>query len=812
VSESPLAVAAERRESAQQALAQANEAWARGDLAAAREHCFAVVATEALEPQFRSYAHLRAAQSYAAQGTPSAARDEYARIAAEQSYPRVHRAEAEERVRELQRLADGLPPRDPLASRTAMPPVTDFAAEVFVAPDGNDAGDGTRERPFASLSAARDRVRELRAGGTTGAIAVRIRPGEYQVTETLALSEEDSGSEGAPIVYRADGDAPAVFYGGVRLSGSRTVTDPPVLSRLPEAAQGHVVECSLSALGIDDYGQLSVRGFAQPPAAPTLELFVDREPMTLARWPNEGFVGIAALVEPGSKADGVPSVFEYISDRHARWTAAEDPWLFGYFRYLWADATAKVGKIDTEARTVTTAEAYHYGGGMSTQQGIQYYAFNLLEEIDAPGEWYLNRATGMLYLYPPTDTDRSTTEIGLFSGPMVTMEGVSHVRLEGLTFDLGRYRGLVLQDCSNCVIGGCTVSRMADNGIMIHGGRRNVLIGCDVHTIGRRATEVIGGDRETLTPGEHVVENCRIHTCGRIDRTYTPCIQLEGVGNRVAHNLLYDCPSSVMRIEGNDHLVEYNEVHSAVRESDDQGAIDVFLNATYRGLIFRHNFFHHIGKTGTEAAVHGQAALRLDDAISGVVVYGNVFYRSANGNFGAIQMNSGRDNIIDNNIFADCRQGISGGYYADNSVWRQLREGNPPAGFYSNELYLSRYPEMARMMDEGALSFVWRNVFYRCGRLATRAEGLELFENGVFGDDDPGFVDAPGGDFRLGPDAKLLHKVGFRPIPVGEIGLYEHDLRASWPVDAPPVELPVVFHHHQYILYNHSTHILLFLI
>jgi len=137
--------------------------------------------------------------------------------------------------------------------------------------------------------------------------------------------------------------------------------------------------------------------------------------------------------------------------------------------FLWADATAKVAKIDTRARTITTAEGYHYGGGMSTQQGIQYYAFNLLEEIDAPGEWYLNRSTGMLYLYPPTDPDASTIEIGLFSGPMVTMEGVSHVRLEGLTFDLGRYRGLALQDCTDCAIAGCTVSRMADNGIMVPG-------------------------------------------------------------------------------------------------------------------------------------------------------------------------------------------------------------------------------------------------------------------------------------------------------------------------------------------------------
>jgi hypothetical protein len=97
---------------------------------------------------------------------------------------------------------------------------------------------------------------------------------------------------------------------------------------------------------------------------------------------------------------------------------------------------------------------------------------------------------------------------------------------------------------------------------------------------------------------------------------------------------------------------------------------------------------------------------------------------------------------------------------------------------------------MARMMDEPALNFVWRNVFYRCGRLATRAQGLELFENGVFADDDPGFVNAPEGDFRLQPGARLFETVGFRPIPADEIGLYDDEYRASWPVAAPPVGVP----------------------
>jgi hypothetical protein len=513
--------------------------------------------------------------------------------------------------------------------------------------------------------------------------------------------------------------------------------------------------------------------------------------MTVARWPNEGFVRIRKLLDGGSKAEGRPSVFEYEDERHARWTGASDLWLFGYFRYLWADAAIKVARIDTATRTVTTAEAYQYGGGMDAGQGIIYYAFNLLEEIDQPGEWYLDRESGVLYLYPPGDLAAATVEIGMLASPMVTLDKVTDVRFEGLVLDLARHHGIVAKDCERCLIAGCTVSRMAGNGITIDGGREDVLLGCDVHTIGRRATEVLGGDRATLTPARHVVENCRIYNFGRIDRTYTPAVQLEGVGNRVAHNLMYDGPSSVMRIEGNDHLMEFNEVHSAVRESDDQGAMELFMNPTYRGVVFRYNRFRNVGKTGSEGAVHGQAAIRFDDAISGMVVYGNIFQRSANGNFGAIQMNSGRDNTMDNNIFADCKQAVSGGWYPGNSVWRMIAEKRTPPEFFTSELYLSRYPAIATMMDTPGINHLWRNVFYRCGRVATgNPSHLDLLENGVFEEGDPGFVDAAAGDFRLKPDAPLLDRVPFRPIPVEEIGLYADRYRATWPVVTTPAEVP----------------------
>jgi hypothetical protein len=791
VTESPEAVAAEKREALMDAFAKTREAWAAGDYASVRTACAAVISSPNAPASLRSYADLRSAQSYAAQGKTDLAKAEYARIAANTAYPLVHRGEASDCGAELDRAARGLPRRDPAASRTRVPRVV-FAAKIFVSPKGSDANDGSATAPVATLTRARDLVRALKAAGTNGAIAVAVQAGEYRVTGPLTLSQQDSGTPESPVVYQAVRPGKALFYGGTRLTGFQPVTDPAILERLPEEGRGHVLRCDLRALGITDYGQLAVRGFGQPPSPPTLELFVNGQPMTLARWPNKGFVGIRKLVQPGSKADGKPSIFEYIDDRAARWTKAEDAWLLGYFRFLWADATVKITKVDPAVHTITAAEAYQYGPpGMDNGQGIQYYAFNLLEEIDQPGEWYLDRTTGVLYLYPPSDLANATVEISLLSTPMVTMDRVTDVRLEGLTFDLARYNGLVLTGCSRCLVAGCTVSRMAGNGITIQDGEADGLLGCDIHTIGRRATEIIGGDRATLKPGRHFVENCRIYNFGRIDRTYTPAIQLEGVGNRVAHNLMYDGPSSAMRIEGNDHVIEFNAVHNVVRESDDQGAMELFGNPTYRGVVFRYNRFMNCGKTGPGRALCGQAAIRFDDAISGMLVYGNVFVRSANGGFGAVQINSGRDNVMDNNLFVDCKQGISGGYYPGNGVWIQAAAKPSPAGFYINDLYLKRYPEMAPMLVKPGINHVWRNVFYRCGPMATGSHAtLDPVENGVFGEQDPGFVDAAKGDYHLKPGAALFATVGFRPIPVDEIGLYQDTYRASWPVGTTPEAVP----------------------
>ncbi len=764
------------------------KSWSARDYQAFRESWQNVATNAGAQSQFQSYARLRIAQSHLAETNLPAAKSEYQTISTNAAYPESHRYEAAECLGEIDRAEQGLSARDPSVSRTKIPTIPAFAVELFVGPEGNDTNSGTRAEPFATLNKARDSIRALKVHGPlSGPVCVHLSSGTYPAQKTFSLSAIDSGTETGPVVYRADEKGAAVLYGGTKVSGFVPVTDPLILARIPAEARGKIFQCDLRKAGITDFCPLTERGYGVEPPACTLEVFFNESPLILARWPNEGFVNGGKIIQPGSAKPNQPSVFEYLDDRAARWTNAEDVWLFGYFRHGWADRTLKIRNIDTVKKQISCGP-YIFGDEVMhpvpwfNKGRIKYYAFNLLEELDQPGEYYLNRKTGILYFYPPGDLAHATVEISLLSEPMIAMRGVSNVRFEGITFDLSRSDCMGIENCTNCLVAGCTVKRFAGSGIFISGGRSDGILGCDLYSLGRSATDVVGGDRATLTPARHFVENCLMYEFGRLDHTYVPGIRMEGVGIRAAHNFFHDCPSSAIRFDGNDMLMEYNRADHVVLESEDQGAMETFGNPTFRGNVLRYNEFSFIGPGAAMEGSAGRAAIRLDDAISGTLIYGNIFYHASQ-SFGAVNINGGRDNIIDNNIFADCEEAITGSYDSHNAHWKEI--GKDPE-LITSALYLQRYPDLQRMKEQPGLNFAWRNIFWKCGPLFSEysrpaAQKFNLLANDAYASDNPGFVDAPNANFALKPDAEPIARIGFHPVPVEEIGLYPDAYRASWP-------------------------------
>ena len=763
-------------------LQMAHAACEGGDHATARAEYARIIETPDAPPQYRTYAQLCIGQTCVRQKDYDGARAAYEKVLKLEGAPEHYRWEAEDCLREVERLKAGLPRRDPAWSRMKLPARSAAGAEFWVAADGADGHPGTRQHPFASLRGARDAIRALRRtnGLPEGGVVVTVQPGGYRVTETLKLEAGDSGTEASPIVYRAEVAAKARFTGGVRISGFAPVTDAAILARLPEESRGKMLQTDLGAQGIIDFGELRPRGFGfNPPAA--AEVFFDGRPLQPGRWPNEGYVQTGKVLDAGGGAQG--AAFQYSGDRPARWTQARDPWVFGFWRFLWADASLGVAGIDTQARQLKLAHPYGYGGGVA--EDMPYYAYNLLEEIDQPGECYLDRTTGILYVYPPSDPAKATVEFSLLATPFVQMDEVSHVTLEGLLFELGRTNAVVINGGDHCLVAGCVIRKLAGDGIVIEGGSNHGVLSCDLYTLGRGGTRVKGGDRRTLTAGGQFVENCHVHHFSRLDRTYTPAVLMDGCGNRIAHNLFHDSPCHAIRLEGNDHVVELNEIHSVLQESDDQGGLDMFFNPTYRGDILRYNFWHDIGNGLTPC---GQAGIRLDDAISGVIVYGNVFWRCSHANFGGLQIHGGKENEVDNNVFADCDYGISFSGWGPER-WKAFLASEAVVKATTEDvdirkpLYSTRYPALAHLEESPDVNMVWRNLAYHCGAFLTRDRGIQDLMDNRVSSQDPGLAEAEPRERLRRLAAVIGEPAGFRPIPWKEIGLYEDRLRTSLPVE-----------------------------
>jgi len=657
------------------------------------------------------------------------------------------------------------------------------ALNLFVSPNGSDTWQGTVDRPFASLARARDFVRHLKekemmpAGGVT----IHLREGTYYFEESFSLTSADSGTEEAPVVYQTCGDEDVHLTGGQRISGFRPVSDPEVRRRLDENARRHVLEVSLKDQGITDLGALTPRGFGRPVRPAHLELFFNGEPMDLARWPNHGFTHITGIPEEASHGDehggtlgDLACGFYYAGGRPAGWRHVDDVWVHGYWAWDWANTYEKVETIDCERHWVKTEPPY---GLYGFRKGQRFYFLNVLEELDRPGEYYVDRKTGMLYFWPPAPVENGEATVSLLAGPLVSLKDTEHVSLRGFCLECTRGSAIEIEGGKSNTICGCTIRNAGNHGVNVKGGTGHKVAGCQIFQTGDSGIRVDGGDRKNLIPGGHVVSDNHIHHMGRWTRCYQPAVAVNGTGNCVSHNLIHDGSHNAIQLSGNDHLIEFNEIHHVCLETGDVGAFYMGRDWTERGNVIRHNFFHHIEAEGSG----GSMAVYLDDCASGTLVYGNIFYRTTR----AVFIGGGRDNIVDNNIFVDCHPAImiDGRGLDDSPVWHNMvyktMKERLDAVNYMQPPYSKRYPELAALNEyyiqgdgvppEG--NRVVRNVV--CGgtwlkvHWHAREEMVDTHDNltGL----NPRFADPERMNFQLEDDSPAW-TLGFRRIPIKEIG------------------------------------------
>lgn len=686
-------------------------------------------------------------------------------------------------------------------------PLPEPALRLYVSPSGNDANPGTALAPFATLVRARDAIRALKANGALapGGVEVRVGAGTYEQTVSFELGAQDGGTAAAPVVFRAEPGAEVRLTGGRRLppAAFQPVRDEAVLARLDPAARGHVMAADLRALGITELGTIpdTFQG-----ALPGPEVFFNDQRLPLARWPNQGWATISRIIETGSiprvgDTSAKGGVFEVADDRVARWRVADGVWLHGYWCFDWYAEVIRVEAIDAATRQIALAKPSVYGVKQGNPSPRRFYALNVLEELDQPGEYVIDRTRGMLYLWPSGELANARIVMSLLRGPVVVLRETSHVVFRGFIVEAVQGNGFDVVGGTGNRILACDVRNCRDLGININGGSGHRVEACDVHETGTGGIALVGGDRKTLTPAGHQAVNNHVWAFSRHKLTYSNAVQMGGVGNRAAHNLIHDAPHQAIGIGGNDHVFEYNVVHHICTETDDCGAYYKGRNPSCRGNLVRYNFWHNIGSP----MGHGNAAVYFDDGDGGDTVFGNVFFRCGDpgkGSFGTVFSHGGHDLLAENNIFIECKRALGSAPWNDKR-WQDALKGGGESGWQTRLLkevditqppYTTRYPELVGFMDpppgKPRVSRAVRNLIVMGADVSSGNWQVSAEENWVT-DQDPGFVDAAQGDFRLRPDSPVFARLpGFRPVPFEQMGLVQDELRPNPPKEPWPYEPP----------------------
>ncbi len=709
--------------------------------------------------------------------------------------------------------------------------------DFYVAADAKAGGSGSGEAPFQTLEQARDAIRAARKDGSLKSdepVTVLVGAGVYPLEKSFELTAEDGGEAKAPVIYRAQEPGTARIRGGVTLDPAnfRPLKDEAVLSRLDENVRGNILVCDLSA---EVPGEFKAFGKSYRGVPPGPWLYIDGAPMTLARWPNldapnDGWAGFSEVIDKGlpepdspdpARQKRRPGSFVFDDPRPAHWNLDEGVWLFGYWTHDWSDEVIQIASYDKEQKVIALAAPHSYGimGGTWGSAKRRFFALNALEELDAPGEWYLDRPNKQLYFYPAKPLDESSIVLTTLTQPLVKASDTKYLKFIQLAFEFGHGDGMSLKGVEEVEIAGCEVSNFAANGITIN-GHYNTVRSCDLFNLGKTGLTMYGGDRKTLKPAANLAENNHIHHYGIFKRTYAPGISVSGCGQTVRRNLIHDAPHNAILYSGNEHLFELNEIHHVVMETGDSGAFYTGRDWTSQGNVLRHNYIHHLGSS--DAKHTNTMGVYLDDCDSGDTIEGNIFYRAGR----AIMIGGGRDNPVLNNLVVECPIGLH--FDARGMTWKQWNnpsysgwdfEGKAKAVNYQNPPWSERYPRLAAILDESPKeplnNPIRRNVFVNCAQKVCSFDGnvtkmvddkLEIADNlavnttgnpeagaltkGLKGftdlsgtDDAPvdlGFADASAGDFTLKDGARLQKELpGFEPIPFEEIGLFQDDYRSE---------------------------------
>lgn len=676
------------------------------------------------------------------------------------------------------------------------------AVEFFVAPGGNDGWSGRlpepnaegSDGPFASVQRAQRAVRETLADSDAAEeVVVTLRGGTYFLDQALTFTPQDSGTENAPVVYRAyEGERP-VISGGTRLSGWE----------VDDAGRWHL---TIDKVASGDWN------FAQ--------LFVDGGRRYRPRLPKTGYYTIAEQLPPSGKAPGSGhDRFGFAQgDLRTDWYRLEDVEVIGF--HQWSASRLRIDEIDADENTVEFVR-----GSRSESQwgafpkGHRYFVVNVKEALEEPGEFYLDRGTGELTYIPRDGEDPTGTEVIaprldnllVFSGEGDSGRWVQHLRFEGLTLahtnwtcpptgqafpqaEVGLDAAVVGIAARDVTLDTCAVVHTGAYAVAWGAGcRRCVLTGCELVDLGGGGVKIghagpgTWADARTIPQGDealasHItVENCTIAHGGRLHPAAVGVWIGHSPHNTIVHNDIFDLYYTGVSVgwtwgysdsPAHHNQVDHNHIYQIGQHVlSDMGG--VYTLGISPGTTVNNNVIHDV-----YAFSYGGWGLYTDEGSTHIAMENNLVYRTKTGSF---HQHYGKENSIRNNILVNSQNW---------QVQRTRTEDHISFFFERNVVYWEN--------DSPLLGSNWRdnnfqldyNVYWNDGKPIEFPGGLTLEE---WRDEreqdqhsliaDPQFVDAENDDYRLEPDSPAFD-LGFEAFDPSAAGRSSPRVLTA---DLPPV-------------------------
>lgn len=668
-----------------------------------------------------------------------------------------------------------------LTAATLLTSITAFAdgvrdsdiIELFVATDGDDRNNGTLDKPFATIKGAADRAATEKAKNPDSQIIITVKGGDYFLNEGIKLDPNLSGTEEKPFVIRNYNDEEVNVRGSKQIDPKdfHQCTDEKILKKIPEKARQYIGEYDLSKVisgGLDNI-QKNTLGY--------YSLILNDRDQTLARYPNDGYEHVKTVVNKWN--------FFTTPENAKRWITAENAYIASWFGVEYCFEINAVNMMAEDGNILMRTNAW-YG----IKPGNRFYIFNLLEELDTPGEYYIDRTSKKLYFYPPYTMTNAFIEIPILTEEIINVNGMKNLTVKGINFKSARGNGISAVGCENFVLDGCKVENVGNMALNLSNNKSARILNNDFFHIGGKGIHVSGGDRMTLTSGDNLIENNHFFNYGKLWMTYSPGVQVDGgVGCTIQHNVFHESSSQAILFSGNEHKFLYNEMYNLIKEASDAGAIYACRDYISRGNEIAYNYIHDIDTSADKSGSIYVAGVYLDDLISGNNVHHNIIARCHLG----VMFGGGRDNKFDNNLVIDCENST---FMDARGVGWAAYHAKPGGQCYNTIFWVpynqppwsTKYPELATIFDHGALGLpynnsIQNNVLYDpvVTMIANEMYTYGTVRNNTTTKDEQEmFKDYENNNFEIADNAEILEtSPGLAEIKMSEIGLSEERVKES---------------------------------